>query len=235
MPSFPTMPNPAKPSPIKPVMLTDQIYQVLKHRVLTCQLRPGERLVEKKLCEELGVSRTSLREGMNRLAQEKLLTLKPNCGFMVTPITLDSFRNICELRLVVESQVAALAAERAGPEDISAIRQAASLTADPRESSDAYLEYVRTNRHFHQCVAQSIDNILIEEIVLNALDKDHQPLYYGIDLELCTSDTDITQEHCSIAEAIAEHDAEKARLLMADHIGKKEHRILDALRQHGLE
>lgn len=227
--------QPPKPSPIKPVMLTDQIYQELKHRVLTCHLRPGERLVEKKLCEELGVSRTSLREGMNRLAQEKLLTLKPNCGFMVTPITLDSFRNICELRLVVESQVAALAAERAGPEDIAAIREAASLTADPRKSSDAYLEYVRTNRHFHQCVAQSIDNILLEEIVLNALDKDHQPLYYGIDLEICTSDTDITEEHCAIAEAIAEHNAEKARQLMADHIGKKEHRIIDALRETGLE
>lgn len=216
----------------KPVMLTDQIYDELKHRVLRCALRPGERLVEKALCHELGVSRTSLREAMNRLAQEKLLTLKPNCGFTVTPITIESFRNICELRMVVESQVAALAAERATPEDIAAMRAAAAVSADPRESSDAYLEYCRSNRDFHQSVAQCINNILLEEIVMSALDKDQQPLFYGIDLELCTSDKDVTVEHMAIVDAIEARDAEKARRLMAAHIGEKANRIVEAIRAH---
>lgn len=61
-----------------PRTLSDQIYQELKRRMVTCELAPGSRLIEKALCDELGVSRASLREALNRLAQERLAVLKPN-------------------------------------------------------------------------------------------------------------------------------------------------------------
>ncbi len=216
----------------KPTALSDQIYTELKHRMLTCTIPPGTRLVEKQLCEELGVSRTSLREALNRLTQEKLVDLRPHCGFRVTPITLESFRNICEMRRVVESQVAALAAERAGPADIAEMRKAAPVPLS-FEDEDAHTVYCNCNRAFHHAIAQSIDNLLLEEIVLSALDKDQQPLYYGIDIEVCTNPREVTAEHLAIVDAIEAREAERARNLMFEHIGKKEDRILEALRKKG--
>ncbi|WOO43108.1 GntR family transcriptional regulator [Rubellicoccus peritrichatus] len=217
----------------KSVTLADQIYAELKRRMLTCELAPGARLIEKHLCEELGVSRASLREGLNRLMQERLVTLKPNCGFSVTPITLESFANVCEMRRVVESAVAALAAERASEADIAEMRRAAVVDC-AFNAENAHIVYCESNRAFHSAIAQSIDNLLLEDTVLAALDKDQQPLYYGIDIETCTNPVEVSNEHNEIVDAIEARLPEEARKLMSDHIGKKEDRIIDALRGMGL-
>ena len=103
-----------------PISLADQIYAELKRRILTCELAPGERLLEKNLCDTLRVSRTSLREALNRLTQEKLVVLKPNCGFSVLSMTREDFRQLCELRQVVESKVAGLAAKTSSKSDKAA-------------------------------------------------------------------------------------------------------------------
>lgn len=152
----------------------------------------------------------------------------------MAPITLESFRNVCELRRVVESEVAALAAQRARPADVAEMRRAAVVNC-AFDAEDAHIVYCRSNRAFHHAIAQSIDNILLEETVLAALDKDQQPLYHGIDLETCTRPEEVTAEHLGIVDAIGAGDAERARRLMSEHIGSKEERILDALRGLGLE
>lgn len=218
----------------KPTVLSDQIYAELKRRMLCCELPPGERLIESKLCEELGVSRASLREALNRLTQERLVTLKPHCGFRVTPITLESFRNICETRQLVESQVASLAAKRATPSDIAEMRRLAPVNCSLHDEN-AHIIYCEANRAFHAAIAQSIDNLLLEEIVLSALDKDQQPIYYGIDIEVCTNPEEVSREHLAIVDAIENRDAELAESLMREHIAKKEDRILEALRAKGVQ
>lgn len=87
-----------------PVSRPDHIYGILKYRILTCALRPGERLVEKPLTEELQTSRTPLREALNRLAQEDLVILTPYRGYAVSPLTVKDIRELCELRLILESE-----------------------------------------------------------------------------------------------------------------------------------
>ncbi|WP_269539321.1 GntR family transcriptional regulator [Cerasicoccus fimbriatus] len=213
----------------KPAALSDQLYAELKRRILHCELPPGARLIEKTLCEELEVSRASLREALNRLSGERLVILKTNCGFSVAPLTEESFRNICELRRVLESQAAALAAERATAQDIEDMCRAATVPVE-LDDPDGGRVYCEANRAFHASVAASIDNLLLEEAILSALDKDQQPIYYGIDLGVCTSPAEVSTEHLAIVDAITARDATRARQLMWDHIGNKEDRILDALR-----
>ncbi|WP_309384860.1 GntR family transcriptional regulator [Cerasicoccus frondis] len=213
----------------KPAALSDQLYAELKRRILHCELPPGARLIEKTLCEELEVSRTSLREALNRLSGERLVMLKTNCGFSVAPLTEESFRNICELRRVLESQAAALAAERASAQDVDDMRRAATVPAE-LDDPDGHRIYCEANRAFHASVAASIDNLLLEEAILSALDKDQQPIYYGIDLGVCTSPAEVSAEHLAIVEAIADRNVAQARQLMWNHIGLKEDRILEALR-----
>src|SRR4029078_13698591 len=95
-----------------PTALPDRIYATLKHRILTCAMMPGARIVEKDLCAEMRVSRTPLREALNRLALEALVSIRPFRGYVVAELTVDGFRELCELRRILESETAAPPAER---------------------------------------------------------------------------------------------------------------------------
>lgn len=132
------------PQPARPTALPDHIYAVLKHRILSCAVAPGERLVEKNLCDELGVSRTPLREALNRLNHEELVALPPNAGYRVSAITLESFKNLTELRAIVEPQAAALATARATPVDLRELRALADLPPDPNDDA-GFVEYCRAS------------------------------------------------------------------------------------------
>src|SRR5947209_261990 len=162
------MRSPLRPSLIeiaphgaRPSALPDHVYAVLKQRILSCALPPNERLVEKNLCADLGVSRTPLREALNRLSHEDLIWFRPHAGYRVAAITLDGFRNLIELRSVVEPQAAALAAARATAADIAALRACATLPYDPNDEQ-GFVDYCRANARFHLAVVRSAGNPLLE-------------------------------------------------------------------------
>jgi DNA-binding GntR family transcriptional regulator len=82
----------------RPEALPDRIYSFLKYRILTCVLPPAQHLNEREIADELKVSRTPLREALNRLAQEGLLVRIPYCGYAVVTVSEDDMRDLCELR-----------------------------------------------------------------------------------------------------------------------------------------
>ncbi len=219
---------------LRPIKITDQIADTIRERVLTCQLKPGDRLIEKNICEELGVSRASLREALGRLAHENLLVQIPNKGYRVPELTLDRFRMVCETRLVLETQVVILAARRATREDIAAMREAAPFVPTHDDPEVDAVACIQTNRLFHDLVARAARNEMLERIVLSALDQDNQPYFYGIDLHSCTNPDEITREHLQIVDAIEAQDEEKARQLMHSHVQRKEERIVQAWQEAGL-
>jgi len=220
---------------IRPIKITDQIADVIRERVLTCKLKPGDRLVEKTICEQLNVSRASLREALTRLAHEHVLDQIPNKGYRVPMLTLDRFQMMCEARRVVECEVAALAAQRATDLDIAAMREAAPFIPEHDTPELDAVACVRANREFHDRVAKAARNDMLEKIVLTALDQDNQPYFYGIDLHSCTSPKEITAEHLAIVDAIAGRDPVLARERMRQHICTKEERIIRAWNAAGLD
>ena len=114
-----------------PQALPDRVYNILKYRILTCELAPGQRLNEKEVASELKVSRTPLREALNRLSQENLLARTPYCGYAVSLVTEDDIRNLCETRLILETATAGLAAERATPVELERMMQIVELRYTP--------------------------------------------------------------------------------------------------------
>ncbi len=203
--------------------LPDRIYSALKHRILTCSLQPGQRLMEKDLSLELGVSRTPLREALNRLALEQLVFLTPYRGYAVTPVLLDDIRKLSELRLIVEAESAALAAQRATDEDLVALEKTATLRYQPGDRA-TYEQYLRDNSAFHQALVRSTRNERLEFVVASVLDQIQRPLYLGLDAGLDAETA--TAEHYELVEAVRKRDASKARQVMADQIRRAEMRIL---------
>lgn len=211
-------------------VLPDRVYAELKHRVLTCALKPGERLVEADLCAALKVSRTPIREALNRLANEGLVVASPFRGFTVAPLTARDFHDLCEVRRMIEPAVAALAAERAVPEDIVRLRELSTLTYIPgdRASYDAYMQ---ANSRFHLEIARCARNSQLEGIVVAVLDRHQRPCFLGLDVGIDAEES--TQEHVAVIDAIQAHDAARAQRLMTRHIAGGERRILAALKEAG--
>lgn len=216
--------NPSTVMKIVPVSVTSQIVKVLRNSVLTCELRPGDRLVESKLCERFEVSRPSLREALACLASEGLLIHRPNRGYQVAEITLEGFKNRCELRIIVEGASARLAAKRASPEQVKALNSAAAIEV----AADDAVALIEQNRRFHLEIAKATGNPTVVEFTRKVLDTDNQPYFYGVDLHACTTAEAITAEHLNIVDAVSAGDGKLAEKRMIQHIREKEARIVAA-------
>jgi GntR family transcriptional regulator, rspAB operon transcriptional repressor len=209
-----------------PAALPDRLYVVLKHRILTCAIPPGERVVEKEICKEMGVSRTPLREAINRLALEGLVVLTPYRGYVVAPVTVGSFQELCEVRRILEPRAAALAAERATPEQLAALQAEAELHYTPGDRA-TYETYLRANSRFHRTLVRCTGNTLLEGMVMSALDRHQRPLYLGLDVGIDAAAA--TAEHLALVDAVAARDPQRATRVMFDHVARAETRIVSAL------
>src|SRR4051794_23051462 len=95
-----------------PSLLRQQVVDILRNAITECVFEPGGRLIERELCEMLGVSRTTLREGLRQLEAEGLLHLAPNKGPMVPSLTLTEASAIYALRAELEGFACAECARR---------------------------------------------------------------------------------------------------------------------------
>ncbi len=79
-------------------------YETLKRRIITCEILPGSLLTEDLLCEELNASRTPVRDAVGRLEQEGLVSIKPKKGIMVNRVSMNSIRELFEIRRMLEPE-----------------------------------------------------------------------------------------------------------------------------------
>jgi DNA-binding GntR family transcriptional regulator len=218
------------PTVTVPAALTDRIYATLKHRILTCALMPRARIVEKDLCAEMRVSRTPLREALNRLSLEGLVSILPFRGYIVAPLTVEGFRELCEVRRILESEVAALCAERATDAEIARLEGLVEV-AYRREDRRTHEEYRRANGVFHQTLVRATRNTRLEAMVMLALDQHDRPLHLGLGIGMDVEPSAV--EHRRIVEVIRAREPEQARRVMREHIARAEDRIAAALEAGG--
>ena len=221
------MPQP-NTSPLGPVAaLPDRVYELLRQRILTCVLLPGHRLNEKEIADEFHISRTPLREALNRLGQQRLLIRTPYAGYIVAPITEAGVRELSELRLLLEVETAGLAAERATPEELLRIEAAVELHYQPGDR-ETYTNYLESNILFHKEVARASHNTRLEELVLSVLNELQRPLYLGLDIGLDSQAA--TREHIVLFAAIKSRKPEKAREIQRKQILRATDRMLKAMK-----
>lgn len=215
-----------------PSALPDFVYAALKRRILTCVFPPGHQLGEKQLSDELNVSRTPVREALNRLANEGLVSLRRHRGFVVAPITLQDIRELCEIRRALETESAALAAERATTSEIEHLESLAELHYEPGKRV-TYENYLRANSAFHLALARCSHNVRLESMVMGVLDQLQRPMYLGLDFGLDCHQA--TSEHFDIVAFIKARDAIGARAVMGRNFDHTEKQILAALRTAGYD
>lgn len=127
--------------------LRQQVADTIRSAIATGELRPGERLVERVLCERTGVSRTSLREALRELENEGLITNLPNRGLIITQLTKKAAKDVFDVRASLEALICRLFCENASDEQVAlctAVHDrltAAYREGVPRSMIDAKTEF----------------------------------------------------------------------------------------------
>jgi GntR family transcriptional regulator, trigonelline degradation regulator len=103
--------------------LTQKVVEGLRHAILSGRLKPGQRLIERELCEMTGVSRTAVREALRSLETEGLVVNVPNRGPMVVSITVDEAKEIYDVREILETRAVELFMKNMSEENLSKLSE----------------------------------------------------------------------------------------------------------------
>lgn len=193
--------------------LREHAYDELRARIVGLELKPGARLIERDLADELAVSRIPLREAIQRLQQDGLVVVVPRQGAIVSPFTVDDVRDLFDVRESLEVLAARLAAERADEEGLAAL--AAQLDTARRATKRGDKPAIAAaNAGFHTIIVDLAANPLLES-TLKPLEARTQWLFH------LTKDRDAgvqCREHEELLAAIADHDADRAAESAFHHV-----------------
>jgi DNA-binding GntR family transcriptional regulator len=193
--------------------LGQTITERLRDQILINQLKPGERLIADDLALTFGVSRSMIREALLLLATEGFINIVPRKGTFVTQMSAKQANDLFEVRLLLEGQVASLAAERRTAENLRDLRETADfgLAAALAGNVD---QLPALNTRFHNLLADTADNDYLTE-TLSRLSNIIQWVYSRRIIE---RSTDSWKEHLRIVDAIERMDPAAAKSAAHEHI-----------------
>lgn len=142
---------------LEPVGLREKTTEVLREAILNLHFRPGQKLVERELCEGTGVSRTCIREALRHLEAEGLVVRLPNRGVAVAEVDLDEARQIYEMRAIIEGAMARRFAVRADAADIASLEIALAEVERTILEADV-LAHARALDAFSNAMMHGADN-----------------------------------------------------------------------------
>ncbi|QEL23927.1 GntR family transcriptional regulator [Bosea sp. F3-2] len=196
-----------------PVLRAESVYRALRRAIIEQALKPGMKLPEDSIGEQLGVSRTLVREAFGRLAVEGLVELKPNRGASVAYPTLEEARDVFEVRRGLERLVAENLAGRL------TASQAAELEAHVEQEERAHEQdgpqSIRLSGEFHIKLATMTGNALLLRYVQEASSR--CSLILAIYGRPHSSECAVS-EHRQLIEALRAGDAARAADLMDHHL-----------------
>lgn len=194
---------------------SEGVARILRTKIFAGELKPGEPLPERLFAEQLGVSRTPVREAMFTLQSEGLVELTPNRGATVRTITAHDIVQIYSLRCVLESYAAREAAHARTVEDLDAMDDAyTKLERISRRGGAA--EQALADLAFHTAVTEASGSRLLQTIMGQVLAF---TVSYRSSYEYPDERTAIVlAEHRAITEALRAQDADEAERLMREHV-----------------
>jgi DNA-binding GntR family transcriptional regulator len=196
--------------------LREQVITALRQAILDFQLKPGQRLVERELIEQLGVSRTTVREALRELTSEGLVTVVPQKGAVVATPTLDDAVDLYEVRAALESLVVQRFVERASDAQVERLQAAVERFHDASIRTADIRQILAAKDLFY--------DVLIEGAASSALQQLLEGIQARVQVLRATSLSEegrtfaAVRELRAVVDAIAARDAELAARLTAEHI-----------------
>ena len=206
--------------------LRELVFENIREAIINGHLKPGERLMEIQLAEELGVSRTPVREAIRKLELEGFVVMIPRKGAYVTDITIKDIVDVFELRWALEALAAELAAERATEEEIEQMERHLLELAKVIEEQDVK-KIVEIDTRFHETIYTASRNKRLGQILslLGELIQRYRTLTLSKSERIKVT----MEEHRAIVEALAARDPQRAGRLAQEHIESAENSLMEVV------
>jgi len=212
-----------------PPLRRDQAFERLRDAIITGHFAPGARLIERELCEAMGVSRTSIREVLRRLEAEQLIEVEPRRGPIVARLSRKQVEEIYEVRALLEAAVVRRFALQASAENIAELRRIYERLNVARAQVDV-AGIVDTTRQFSEYMMNVVDHELISDIHQKLIARISVARVFAISVpgRLAQSGP----EFAAVMDAIERRDAEGAAqslMIYVRNAGEAALKHLDAI------
>jgi DNA-binding GntR family transcriptional regulator len=198
-----------------------RIVEALKRDLIDGTLPPGTLIVEAQIGARFGVSKTPAREALLRLSEMGLVTVIPGKGYTVTQLSWQQIKDLFELRLLLETSAAELAAERATSADIAALK---AVAMQPRQNALTVESLLQYNLEFHRAIWRATRNERLVQMTSDVMDD----LMRAMHTAMLSEDTEqMVEQHLALTALIAKRDAAAVREAMEEHVDATRRRLLD--------
>jgi len=201
--------------------LVDQLYSLLKERIITLGLEPGARLTLQDLAQEFEVSQTPIRDALMRLSKDGLVRFVPAVGYYVIKLSVRDVIEIYDLRQLLEGYAVRSSVAHMDTKKLREIRQKIE-----RQQDEPHI----LNQKLHLEIVKNSDNKRLQDLYTQIYDfvricqYTHRRISGGI--------AKAAKEHLALIDAILQKNAEKAKQILEMHIGNARDEIIETLEKH---
>ncbi|MFZ5595746.1 MAG: GntR family transcriptional regulator [Bacillota bacterium] len=208
--------------------LRELVFESLREAIIQGRLKPGERLMEMQLADEMGVSRTPIREAIRKLELEGFVVMMPRKGAFVSGISVKDIVDVFEVRAALEALAAGLAAERITDLELEELERSLVQISELSDKDDIDA-IVETDTNFHDSIYRACRNDRLVQIITHL--KEQIQRFRTTSLSQPGRTKVALGEHRKIVEAISDRNIELAQDLAREHIENAEQSLLNALRE----
>lgn len=204
--------------------LREIVYEELKRQILVGEIAPGTRMMEVELADEMGVSRTPVREAIRKLEKEGLVTIEPRRGAYASDISIKDMLDVLAVRENLEGMAAALAAEKVTEEEKVDFIKATEAYENAIKSGNTE-EIIKCDEFFHQLIVSYSGNKTLIQLLsqVQELALRFRYIYYD-DFSRYEK---MPKEHEEIEQAILSEDTHRARIVAQEHVSKLRQFVID--------
>lgn len=219
------MSDTAAKTDIKSKTLGMAAYEQIRSDIVTCKLAPGAALSEAKLAESYGYGLAPVRSALAKLAQEGLISRQARIGNFVAPITLQSIKDVFEMRLLLEPYLARVAASRIVETQLAELESYCEYDYIHGDK-DSTAKFLKLNKKFHMGVADAAGNDRMSLSLSLLLDELERMVHLG--LMYTDRSQEHQQEHRALIAALRAGDGDRAEKLSTEQVDVARRMVLDA-------
>lgn len=208
--------------------LREIVFETLREAIINAILKPGERLMEIQLAEEMGVSRTPVREAIRKLELEGFVVMVPRKGAYVAGISMKDIADVFEIRAAMEGLAAGLAAERITEDELEQLERILVKVGECVKNNDLE-KLIEVDTEFHDTLYKACRNERLVQIVSNLREQIQR--FRTASLSTPGRMQFALQEHKKIVEAVSDRNVELAQALAREHIENAENSMLEVLNE----
>jgi DNA-binding GntR family transcriptional regulator len=208
--------------------LRELVLEAIREAIKNGTLQPRERLMEIQLADDLGVSRTPVREALRKLEQEGFIVMVPRKGAYVSDLSMKDVADVFEIRAALDGLAGGLAAERITEDELELMERMLVEKGEAINQNDID-KLVEADTRFHEAMYMASRNERLSNIISNLREQIQR--FRLTSLSVPGRREDSLKEHRQILEAIQARDIQLARQLAQEHIENAETVLIDSLKK----